>query len=142
MLNFQARVGIITRTLAEASGDLGHFLVVFLIITIGYALVGHVLFGHTVASFSTIGQSISVCAQILLGEIGVLEELSSNDFWFAPVMFFWSYIFVGFFVMTNVLLAIIIDSYAIVKMKADSTTPMSTELLKLAKCQQQNTRKK
>jgi hypothetical protein len=131
MLNFQPRVGVVTRTLDEAAGDLVHFIIVFAIITIGYAIVGHLNFGHAIEAFSTIPLSLNTCAEMLLGEIGMNEQLIEQSFIIPPLLFFWSYIFVAFFILINILLAIIIDSYAAVKKKADDTTPMPKEVTDL-----------
>ena len=128
MLNFQPRVGVVTRTLEEAAGDLVHFIIVFAIITVGYAIVGHLNFGHAIEGFSTIPLSMNTCAEMLLGEIGMNSELIEQSFIIPPLLFFWSYIFVAFFILINILLAIIIDSYAEVKKKADDTTPLPKEL--------------
>ena len=128
MMNFQPRVGLVTRTLEAAAGDLVHFIIVFAIITAGYAVVGHLNFGHSIEAFSTIWMSLNSCAEILLGEIGLNAALLEQDFIIPPLLFFWSYIFIAFFILINILLAIIVDSYAMVKESADDTTPLPTEV--------------
>jgi hypothetical protein len=128
MMNFQPRVGLVTRTLEAAAGDLVHFVIVFGIITVGYAVIGHVNFGHAIEEFSTPGASLNTCAEILLGEIGINPKLMEQDFLIPPLLFFWSYIFVAFFILINILLAIIVDSYAIVKENSDDSTPLPKEL--------------
>ena len=45
-LDFQERMGMVTRTIGRASSDLFHFLLLFMIVFVGYAIVGVFLFGH------------------------------------------------------------------------------------------------
>eukprot|EP00960_Hanusia_phi_P072158 767716-Hanusia_phi.AAC.1 len=45
-LDFQERMGMVTRTISNAASDLWHFILLFLIVFIGYAIVGVLLFGH------------------------------------------------------------------------------------------------
>ncbi len=46
VLDFQARMGIITRTVSVAFVDLYHFLFLFMVVFFCYASVGIMLFGH------------------------------------------------------------------------------------------------
>eukprot|EP00960_Hanusia_phi_P035404 751685-Hanusia_phi.AAC.1 len=45
-LDFQERMGMVTRTIAKAASDLWHFVLLFIIVFLGYAIVGVLLFGH------------------------------------------------------------------------------------------------
>jgi hypothetical protein len=49
-LDFQPRMGLVTRTMAAAMGDLLHFCILFMFVYLGYAIVGHFLFGPAHAS--------------------------------------------------------------------------------------------
>jgi hypothetical protein len=47
LMDFQPRLGVITHTLALATADLTHFFVIFAMIFMGYAFIGHVIFGYS-----------------------------------------------------------------------------------------------
>lgn len=46
-MDFQPRMGSITRTLGAAAPDLMHFFIMFSVIYFGFALYGHLVFGRT-----------------------------------------------------------------------------------------------
>ena len=46
-LDFQPRVGILTRTLAKAMDDLLHFIFLLVIVLVVYAFMGYIIFGPT-----------------------------------------------------------------------------------------------
>jgi len=48
LLDFQPRVGILTRTIAKALDDLLHFAFVLVVTFIVYAMLGYVIFGPTI----------------------------------------------------------------------------------------------
>eukprot|EP00949_MAST-11_sp_MAST-11-sp1_P002783 g2783.t1 len=133
MFDFQPRVGLVTRTLERAAGDLFHFIVVFLLVIFGYSVVGYLNFGHSIEAFSTMSSSVVTCFEILLGEIGVNEELREKQT-ISRVLWFWSYILLAFFILINILLAIIIDAYVEVKKEAERATPLPKELWQLMLC--------
>jgi len=125
MLGFQHRISLVTDTLYEASGDLFHWAVIEVGVIVGFAFLGTLYLGHRVEAFSSFKESFLTCTIILMGEIGYLDDIGSDDI--TGQLFFWSYVFVNFFVLLNILLAIIVDSYAIVKERLnDEIKSMST----------------
>ncbi|KAJ1489839.1 hypothetical protein T484DRAFT_1778913, partial [Baffinella frigidus] len=60
------RLGLVTRTLAAASGDLLHFFMLFGLVYIGYACVGQFLFGHQFEGFSDFKNSCITLFVLLL----------------------------------------------------------------------------
>ena len=132
MFDFQPRVGLVTRTLERAAGDLFHFIVALLLVIFGYSVVGYLNFGHSIEAFSTMSSSVVTCFEILLGEIGVNEELREADNIKGSLV--WSYILLAFFILINILLAIIIDAYVEVKKEAERMTPLPKELWQLMLC--------
>ena len=114
MVSFQQRLSLVTDTLYEAAGDLLHWCMIALIVTVGYAFLGTLYLGHRIEAFQTFSNSFLSCCLIgWMGELGILDDIGSNDV--PGQLFFWTYIFLNFFVLLNILLAIIVDSYAIVK---------------------------
>lgn len=77
LMHFQPRLGVVTRSLLLAGPDLLHFTLVAGIVFVGYAMMAHVIFGNVIQKFSTFRLSIDTCFEMLLGEIGVNEELTA-----------------------------------------------------------------
>jgi hypothetical protein len=65
-LDFQPRMALVTRTISSAFSDLFHFLALFSIIFIGYALAGIQLFGHQYEGLSTLHYACQFLILILL----------------------------------------------------------------------------
>lgn len=65
LLDFQKRVGLVTRTIARAGSDLAHFAALFVFILGVYVLLGHFIFGNASEDFSTLVRSwtpVGLCA--------------------------------------------------------------------------------
>lgn len=128
MLDFQKRMGLVTRTLANASSDLAHFMVLFMIVFIVYSALAHIIFGSSIIGFSTFARALNTNFSILLGEIGVQEELFMHNSTFAAAVYYFSFIFVCCFLLLNVFLAIIVDAYVEVKSSAQESLTLPEEL--------------
>jgi hypothetical protein len=48
LLDFQPRMGTITRTFAAAAPDLFHFLIVWMLLFLSFAFLAHIVFGRLV----------------------------------------------------------------------------------------------
>lgn len=93
-------------------------------------MTGNLLFGHGYSGMSTFSDSMMTLFMILM-------DFDSNKFW-SPMMhaagpgafhvFLWSYIFVSFFILMNMLLAIIVDSYAHVKSETEGSRGLWSDL--------------
>ena len=129
MLDFQERIGLVTRTIKRASTDLLHFAVLFSLIFLGYAALAHLFFGNAILPFSTFGRAVNTCFEALLGEISVTQELYNLPNAFAAVVFFYSYILLMFFILLNVLLAIIVDAYEEVKRESADARSIHEEIV-------------
>jgi len=55
--NFQPRIALITRTVELCIVDLAHFLILFALVSLGFATSGVMLFGHQYEGFSTLSHS-------------------------------------------------------------------------------------
>ena len=116
-LQFQPRLGIITNTIAYMASDLIHFGVLFSIITFLHMLAGHYALGDSIEDMSEMLRVLGVMLNMLLGEIGVVEEIDNlpDTLCTAGYIWFWSWQVFAFFLLLNVLLAIIVDNYADMK---------------------------
>eukprot|EP00798_Chlamydomonas_sp_ICE-L_P008812 gene8812-33683_t len=144
-MDFQPRLGVVTRSMWHAGPDLLHFAVVASMVFIAYAMMAHVIFGNAVSKFATLGDSITYCFEMLLGNIDVHKELQDlgGVLAFSGELFFWTYELFVYLVLLNFLLAIIVDAFAKVqsliadilvrnvKEETQETTGVHTELFHL-----------
>ena len=130
LMDFQPRLGVVTRSLALAGPDLAHFVLVCGMVFVGYAMMAHLIFGNNIQAFSSFGSSVDTCFEILLGEIGVNAELRALTGLqgLAGTLFFWSFELLVFMVLLNFLLAIIVDAFSEVKENTTEQTGLHTEV--------------
>lgn len=74
-MDFQPRLGVVTRSLALAGPDLVHFALVAGMVFVGYAMMAHLIFGNSIDAFSTFDEAVNTNFEILLGNIDVNSEL-------------------------------------------------------------------
>lgn len=115
-------MGLVTRTLCVAFSDLFHFALLYFWILISYAYVGYFIFGHQFSAMSTFDKSMGVLFIIMMNFdpeqfwqqlLGAANELTLH-------IYLWTYIVITFFILLNMFLAIIVDSYAVVKAESGS----------------------
>jgi len=129
-LDFQERMGMVTRTIARAASDLWHFVLLFFIVFVGYAIVGVLLFGHQFEGMHDLSHSC-ITLTIFLLSLDATQFYSSMSHAATPLAFYiflWSYIFIVFFILFNIFLAILVDAYATVKQATDGSTGLLEEL--------------
>mmetsp|Transcript_20142 Transcript_20142/g.47038 ORF Transcript_20142/g.47038 Transcript_20142/m.47038 type:complete len:6215 (+) Transcript_20142:20-18664(+) len=107
---FQPRMSIINNTLKIAFLDLLHFMILFFLIFLSFASLVILLFGPHRKSFSTWGRALQTLAEMMIGNFDYAEihEISP----LMSTLVFWLYILLVMFVLVNIFLAIIVDSYA------------------------------
>jgi hypothetical protein len=112
------RLSIATNTLSGAAIDIIHFSVVFIVIFLSFALIGHISFGHLHQGFSSTYYMILTCWDILMGDFDTYA-LVSIDHIMGPL---WTvgFMFIVLLILLNMLLAIIFDTYGEVKSKQGS----------------------
>merc|ERR1712070_840964 len=133
LLDFQPRTGIMTRTLAKAALYLFDFFVVFGFVLVSFAMIGHLSLGEEIEGFSTSPKAILTCLNVLLGDVDVRSDFDSLEDGKrqGAEFFFWIYIVLAFFLLINVLLAILVDAYVDVKDAAGKTHGMLEDLQEL-----------
>ncbi|RZC40117.1 PKD channel and/or Ion trans domain containing protein [Asbolus verrucosus] len=129
-LNFNKTMGQLNNTLKNCALDILGFSIMFFIIFFAFAELGYLLFGSQVEDFSTFGIAMFTLLRTILGDFDYQDIERANRV-LAPI-YFLSYIFFVFFVLLNMFLAIINDTYADVKTEiAIAPDEMSmTEFLK------------
>jgi len=115
----QPRLAVITDTLLRAQEDLIHFGIVWIIVQFAFVVSGMFLFGRKMWNFSSLWHSFMSCFRMMLGDYD-FEELIEE----VPItgaIWFWLFTFLMVFVVLNILMAIIMDTYTEVKSEAESS---------------------
>lgn len=103
----------LSSTLARCAKDLAGFAVMFFIVFLAFAQLGYLIFGTQVKDFSSFESAIFTLFRIILGDFN-FHELEAANRVLGPIYFI-LYVFFVFFVLLNMFLAIINDTYSEVK---------------------------
>ncbi|XP_068716630.1 polycystin-1-like protein 2 [Montipora capricornis] len=117
LFRFNRRIFLLSWTLRQASAELLPYLIVFMINFLAFALIYHVLLVGEYDSFSTLIGSMQKLLSALLGEFNVAEMTSVYRVVTAGI--FILYMIITNFLLLNVLIVIIIESFSVVKQKND-----------------------
>ena len=100
-------------TLARCWGDLIGFLVMFFIIFGAFIQLGYLLFGTQIFDYSSLYHTIFALIRTILGDFD-FTQLEKANYVFGPI-YFLCFVFFVFFVLLNMFLAILSDSFGEVK---------------------------
>ncbi|WKY04392.1 hypothetical protein Q1695_005412 [Nippostrongylus brasiliensis] len=103
----------LSATLSRSTKDIGGFAVMFAVFFFAYAQFGYLVFGTQIVDYSTFIGSGYALLRTILGDFN-FHDLERTNRVLGP-LFFISYVFLVFFVLLNMFLAIINDSYVEVK---------------------------
>ncbi|XP_077575539.1 polycystin-2 [Stigmatopora nigra] len=120
-INFNKTMSQLTGTMSRCAKDLLGFAIMFFIIFLAYAQLAYLLFGTQVQDFSSFQASILTQFRIILGDFEFSEIEEANPV-LGPV-YFSTFVFFIFFILMNVFLAIINDTYS--EVKADTSQQRS-----------------
>ncbi|NXA46347.1 PK2L2 protein, partial [Nothocercus julius] len=112
-VSFNKTMTQLSSTLSRCAKDIIGFAIMFFIIFFAYAQLGYLVFGSQVDEFSTFQNCIFTQFRIVLGDFNfaTIEEVNSI---LGPIYFI-TFVFSVFFVLLNMFLAIINDTYSEVK---------------------------
>uniref|UniRef100_A0A8C9FY55 Polycystin cation channel PKD1/PKD2 domain-containing protein n=1 Tax=Pavo cristatus TaxID=9049 RepID=A0A8C9FY55_PAVCR len=122
-VSFSKTMTQLSSTLSRCAKDIIGFAIMFFIIFFAYAQFSHLVFGSQVNDFSTFQNCIFSQFRIVLGDFN-FESLEVNSI-LGPIYYI-SFVFFVFFVLLNMFLAIINDTYS--EVKADFAVAPSQEL--------------
>ncbi|UJR08879.1 hypothetical protein I4U23_013134 [Adineta vaga] len=120
-VSFNKTMTQLSTTLSRCAKDVLGFSVMFMIVFLAYAQLGYLLFGTMVDDYKTFAISIFTLFRIILGDFDFNAILEAHRI-LGPI-FFLTYVFFVFFVLLNMFLAIINDTYS--EVKSDMTTQKS-----------------
>lgn len=109
-LQLNDRLNLLGRTLSEATGDLAGFMVIFTVVFLGYSLLAYMAYGSSLQAFNTFPAAAATLFQILLGNFDYDSMRSVNRI-LTPI-FFLSYVAIVLFVLMNMFISILNDSYS------------------------------
>lgn len=119
-LQWQPRLAVVTHTLIETSVDLFHFLIVFVPTFMAFAIAGNEMFGRRVQQFATIEGAICVCFKIAMESEFDWMTYSEEDF-LTAMSWVWLYVLLVVLLMLNMVLAIIMDVYSVIRLRAGNS---------------------
>lgn len=129
-INFNKTMSQLSGTMSRCAKDLVGFAIMFFIIFLAYAQLAYLVFGTQVNDFSTFQASIFTQFRIILGDFEFSEIENANPL-LGPI-YFTTFVFFIFFILMNMFLAIINDTYS--EVKADMSQQRSelemTDLIK------------
>ncbi|XP_078497207.1 polycystin-2-like protein 1 [Lissotriton helveticus] len=117
-ISFNKTMTQLSSTLARCAKDILGFAIMFFIVFFAYAQLGYLLFGTQVESFSTFVKCIFTQFRIILGDFDY-DAIDNANRLLGPI-YFVTYVFFVFFVLLNMFLAIINDTYSEVKEELSS----------------------
>ena len=120
-LSFNKTMNQLSGTLSQCSKELGGFTVMFMIIFFAFAELGYLLFGVQVRDYNGTINACYTLFRTILGDFNFIA-IETADPMMGPT-FFLSYIFFVFFVLLNMFLAIINDTYGEVKAELKRAKP-------------------
>ncbi|KAM9847493.1 polycystin-2-like protein 1 [Aulostomus maculatus] len=117
-ISFNKTMTQLSSTLGRCAKDIMGFAIMFFIVFFAYAQLGYLLFGMEVESFSTFVKCIFTQFRIILGDFDY-DAIDRANRVLGPI-YFVTYVFFVFFVLLNMFLAIINDTYSEVKEELSS----------------------
>ena len=112
---FSRRLSMLSRALSHAGEDLLWLGLSTVGIVLGFGCAGHIGFGNATEDFATLPISLNT---LMLWTIGSIKDPPGRQHDASYTIFFWLYIVLAYFIIVNVLLSIIVDSWATVKEEA------------------------
>lgn len=118
-VSFNKTMTQLSSTLGASSKDLTGFAIMFFIIFLAFAQLGYIMFGTQARDFSTYSSAIFTLFRLILGDFD-FQALQKANRVLGPAYFI-LYVFFVFFVLLNMFIAIINDTYAVVKAELAET---------------------
>ncbi|XP_069486643.1 polycystin-2 [Ambystoma mexicanum] len=112
-INFNRTMSQLSTTMSRCAKDVLGFAIMFFIIFLAYAQLAYLVFGTQIDDFSTFQDCIFTQFRIILGDFNFTEVEEANRI-LGPI-YFTSFVFFMFFILLNMFLAIINDTYSEVK---------------------------
>jgi hypothetical protein len=133
----QGRLAVVTRTLYDARIDMIHFFLVFFSVYFCMVVNSVLIFGQDQEDYSDIGRATLTCFRAMFGDwdwSGISDESTQ---WLSAV-WFCLFVMVMMVILLNFLLAILMDSYSVVKEKSMAEEPLMKQIDTMMRRRSQN----
>ncbi len=139
-LDFQPKMGLITRTLSSAGSNMAHFMALFSLVFIGYAVVGNLMFGSLYAGMATLADTCQTLMFFTLDfdpslfyaqmnhAITHTRESTIHTGALEYNVYIWSYMFISVFILMNIFLAILVSAFDAIAKQTEGSNGMMTDL--------------
>ena len=112
-LTINKELSFLQDTLRVSVEDISYFLLMLLVLLFGFTFMAYLSFGHTLGHYKTIGNSLTTCFNMIIGnfdyeEIGEADKVMRIIFFFTFMVFFT-------FILLNIFIAILERAYTKVK---------------------------
>lgn len=107
--NKSRQMSLLSNTLYRAREDTIYFIVIFVVLMLGFVGMAYVSFGTQLSGYHTVGDAIRMCFQITIGEFTYEELWRTNPT--MAILFFFPFNVLFVFILTNIFLAIINQTY-------------------------------
>jgi hypothetical protein len=114
-LQFNRRLSFLQDTLGNIAQPLATYSIVFLTVFAAYVHSGYLLFSRDLETFNDLRSSFTSLCSVFMGDFDFSSLQNSNRI-FGP-LFIFSALFFGGFIIINLLIALILESFLAVKMK-------------------------
>mmetsp|Transcript_32546 Transcript_32546/g.31786 ORF Transcript_32546/g.31786 Transcript_32546/m.31786 type:complete len:112 (-) Transcript_32546:321-656(-) len=108
-MNKSKHMKMLSNTLYMAKEDTLYFLIIFTIFLFGFVGMSFTSFGSYLSGYNTIGSAIRSCFEITIGAFDYNSLYEANPP--MAVIFFFPFNILFVFILTNIFLAIINESY-------------------------------
>jgi len=122
LLEFQPRLALVTKTVYHALEDMVHFFAILVVIMGLYLVQSYYLFGSYIDDYHTMAEAWTANFNMLLGDTGHFNAIT-DKFSIAGYLFCYSFNIIVFFILLNILLAIVVEAY--MKVVEDNTATMA-----------------
>ena len=116
-LQLSPATNMLWAVLLKAGKNMMYFLLMFLILILGFGLMGEQMLGTYLEGYSNIFRCMITLFTVLMGDFDVDEFKMANPAF--GIMFFIIYILLMFLMLMNIFLAILGEAYSMVREEAD-----------------------
>ena len=115
ILRFNKRVSLMVKTVMHATTDLKYFSIIFGICFLSFAQLGYLFFQTNLEEYATFLRTIETLFSLILGKFQFDNIVSAKSFY--GRLFFISFVFMTTYILMNMFVTILIDSFIVVNEK-------------------------
>jgi hypothetical protein len=104
---------LIWHTIHRGAKSIFAFVMVFIVLQAAFGMLVHVIYGSQDEIYSTYFRTMATLTVTLLGDVSQYESMSAQEPYITPI-FFVSYMFLMFFIILNIFVAILNEAFSVV----------------------------